>query len=53
MCVSTVCLLVAYVRIVMNLQNSQTFLAKFLPASLLGVSAATTAENSGVLIGND
>jgi hypothetical protein len=25
----------------------QPFLAKYLPASLLGVSAATTAENSG------
>jgi hypothetical protein len=30
-----------------------TFLVKFLPASLLGVSAAKRAENSGVWIGND
>jgi hypothetical protein len=28
-------------------QNSRTFLAKFLPASLLDVSAATREENSG------
>jgi hypothetical protein len=29
------------------------FLAKFLSALLLGVSAATRADNSGGLIGND
>jgi hypothetical protein len=28
-------------------QNSRTFLAMFLPVSLLGVSAETRAENSG------
>jgi hypothetical protein len=27
-------------------QNSRTFLAKFLPASLLGVALVTRAENS-------
>jgi hypothetical protein len=29
------------------------FLAQFIPASLLGVSAVTEAEQSGGLIGND
>jgi hypothetical protein len=29
------------------LQTSRAFLVKFIPASLLGVSAATRAENSG------
>jgi len=33
-------------------QNSQTFLPKFLPPSLLGVSAATRAEDSSGWIRN-
>jgi hypothetical protein len=34
-------------------KKSRTFLAKFLLASLQGVSDATRAENSGGYIGND
>jgi hypothetical protein len=49
----TVIFLYCFVRRGKSLKNPRTFLAKFLPASLLGVCTATGADNSGELIGNE